>query len=49
MEIRRLGQVGYDDAWVFECSAEELPRSKQKLDQLLAQYWTAPPAQAGGT
>lgn len=40
--LAALRQVGYDGAWVFECSAEELPRSKQKLDHLLAQHW--PPA-----
>jgi sugar phosphate isomerase/epimerase len=34
-----LKSVGYDDAWVFECSAEELPRSKKALDDLLARYW----------
>lgn len=34
-----LKQVGYDYAWVFESNAEELPRSKQKLDELLAKYW----------
>lgn len=34
-----LKAVGYDDAWVFECSAEELPRSKKALDELLAKHW----------
>ena len=37
--LAALKQVGYDYAWVFECSAEELPRSKKALDELLARYW----------
>mgnify|MGYP001491152583 CR=1 FL=1 len=37
--LAALKQVGYDYAWVFECSAEELPRSKGALDELLREYW----------
>lgn len=33
-----LKSVGYDYAWVFECNAEELPRSKKALDDLLAKF-----------
>lgn len=34
-----LKSVGYNYAWVFECNAEELPRSKKALDDLLAKFW----------
>lgn len=37
--LAALKDVGYDYAWVFEVTAEELPGSKRVLDGLLAEHW----------